>query len=178
MEYTNIKASIDALYNLEYYYCISNPVFWDGGFAKDTSLQDKSNFYTLATVFSEITKKIIKSFDNQAIIGKNFCENKKLTEDWSDLSSYDSYNNLFSIIKKSKNYKLALPDDDIIIDYIIENNFRYLTNISLFLPKDEIVIQPTCHTEINIYSKNYPKIIPIIEDILSDYNGFDLKKIY
>ena len=71
---------------------------------------------------------------------------------------------------------LNLPDDSNIVDYIVENNFRYFSCIDFYLPKSKAVLQPTCHTELFIYSKNYDLLLPIVKNILQDYQGFYLKK--
>lgn len=62
------------------------------------------------------------------------------------------------------------------VDYIVENNFRYLSCIDFYLPKSKAVLQSTCHTELFIYSENYDLLIPIVENILENYKGFYLKK--
>lgn len=66
--------------------------------------------------------------------------------------SYDCFCNLSEYFKDGKLYELELPSDNGYIDYIVENNFRYLTCFDLYLPKYQIIFKPTCHTEIFIYS--------------------------
>lgn len=78
--------------------------------------------------------------------------------------------NLTENISKHNHYLINIKNDGIIIDYIVENNFRYLTCIDLYLLNNKIIIQPTCHSEVIIYAEDYTKIIPIIQNILKNYN--------
>ena len=67
-------------------------------------------------------------------------------------------------------------DDSNLIDLVVESNFNYFSNISLFLPKINIVIQPTCHTEIIIYSQGEKeKIFSNLNKIVSKYPEVQIK---
>ena len=100
---------------------------------------------------------------------------------WSDKKSYDCYNNLRSYIKKNKSYALKCSEDDLIIDCIVENNFRYLACIDLYLPNSKVILQPTCHSELFIYAEDYNKILPVLKEVtynselVLSKNAFDWK---
>ena len=65
---------------------------------------------------------------------------------------------------------MEFPSDNIIIDYIIENNFRYLSCIDIYLEFNQVVFQPTCHSEIIMYigdEKKYSDIKDSVEEIIN-----------
>lgn len=164
------------LFNIKEIYCISCDKFWDGGFEQGASLTEKSNFYYLANQFSDIIKSITNDLDECILIGHKFSEKECIFEKWKDLGKYDSFNNLKNYINKKSSYKLVLPKDNEIIDYIIENNFRYFTSIDLYLPKNKVILQPTCHSEVFVYSKNYDILLPAFKAAINNRLGFYFKK--
>lgn len=163
-----IKDVVHQLYDIKDVYVITSESYWDGGYPIDATLSDKQEFYKYANNFSEIIRKIISTFGDKAFIGKNFSERLSLIAKWKDIKCYDSYNNLLYFFNKKYNYVLNSNDHDV-IDFIVENDFRYFSFIDFYLPKFDFILQPTCHTEIIIYSNNYEKIIPTISEIVSDY---------
>ncbi len=163
------------LYDIKTIYCITCDKFWDGGYITDVSLSEKAEFYNIANQFSSIIKSLINTLNDSIIISDKITEHGSMFEHWKNSNKYDCFNNLCNYIKKRNSYSLVLPDDNNIVDYIIENNFRYFTSIDFYLPKNKIILQPTCHTEIFIYSENYEPLIPIIKNILKNYSGFRLE---
>lgn len=153
------------IYKQKGIYYITYKKYWDGGFNKDTSLSDKADFYRVANLFSDAIKRIVCTLNDYIVIGNRFAQKECLFESWTDKKSYDCYNNLKSYTKKNKSYALKCPEDDLIIDYIVENNFRYLTCIDLYLSNSKVVLQPTCHSELFIYAKDYNKILPVLKEI-------------
>lgn len=165
-----------SLYDLKDIYCITSEKFWDGGYDIDADLSEKAEFYNLTNKFSHIIKDIVTVLDDELIIGAEISENGQMFQGWKDIKQYDAFNNLSNYINKKHYYNLTLPDDSCIIDYIIENNFRYLTSIDFYLPKSKIILQPTCHTEVFVYSENYEKINPTINRIIKNYPELTYKK--
>ena len=172
----NGNSFVEHLYSLTDIYCITGEIYWDGGFQTDATLKDKANFYHIAEQFSKVIKEIITTLGDKAIVGKEISEKPYIFEEWKDIKNYDSYNNLKEYINKKSCYEIILPDDNNIIDYIVEKNFRYFTCIDLYLPKIKIILQPSCHTEVFIYSKEYELVVPEIKEILKDYPEINLKK--
>lgn len=166
-----------SIYNLEHYCIITSEKFWDGGFNESASLVEKAEFYTLANKFSKILKQFIMALDDTVVTGSYFCEKNKIFEDWTNKDDYDCFNIISQLFKRKKQYELELPNDNEYIDFIIENNFRYFTCFDLFLPKNKIVLQPTCHTEIVVYAHGYKKIINLLNCIIQEYEGFSIKMI-
>ena len=137
---------------------ITSDKYWDGGIRTNSTLKDKAEFYAIATKMSDIIKDIIHKLNEDIFVGKRFCEYGEIYARWSDLKGYELFREICEIIRKNKIYKLTLPEDNDIIDMIVESNFRYFTYISLYLPTSKIIIQPSCHTEILVYSMcNHPK---------------------
>lgn len=170
------KSVVENLYKLDNIYYLTSSIYWDGGYQTDATLMDKEKFYHFADLFSSAIKDIIVNFDDKAIVGKEISEKPYIFEEWKDIKNYDSYNNLKEYINKKSCYEIILPDDNNIIDYIVENNFRYFTCVDLYLPKRKIILQPSCHTEVFIYSKEYELVVPKIKEILKDYPEINLKK--
>ena len=162
-------------------YYITYKKYWDGGFDNDASLSDKADFYRVANLFSDAIKKIVSALNDYIVIGNKFSQKECLFESWTDKKSYDCYNNLKSYIKKNKSYALKCSEDDLIIDCIVENNFRYLACIDLYLPSSKVILKPTCHSELFIYAENYNKILPVLKEVTDNSelvlskNAFDWK---
>jgi len=167
------------LFHVQELYYLSCSRYWDGGYDKDATLSEKAKFYSIASQYSEIIKDILISFSEPVIISSVCSENERLFEKWKDIDKHDSYNNLISCFHKKKSYMLDFPNDIEYIDYIVENNFRYLSCIDLFLQQSNIIIQPTCHTEVFIYSYDYSRIIPIVKDgLIKHGSSIEIKKYY
>ncbi len=148
---------------------ITSSKFWDGGIHADSTLQEKADFYAVANIMSSIVKELILALGETAYIGKKLCENHVIFADWSDLEKSELYCELSQIIKK-KYYKLVLPEDAWVIDLVVEANFKYLSHISLYLADADLILQPTCHTEILVYSKSHNEIIETIKPIVTKFN--------
>lgn len=172
----NINMFNKSLYELREIYYITCEKYWDGGYSIDAKLSDKLEFYNVANRFSDIIKAIVSNLNDRLIIGAKISETGQMFQNWKDLKRYDAFNNLSNYINKGYYYNLILPDDNCIIDYIIENNFRYLSSIDLYLPKNKVILQPTCHTEVFVYSENYEHINPIINSIIKDFPELMYKK--
>ena len=162
-------------------YEINSPVFitsddfWDGGIDSMVSLKEKAKFYSLATIMSDVLKKFISILNEDIYISGFLCENKKMYAKWSDLKKIEFFRIVAKTFKKNKCYKLSLPEDSKIIDLIIESNFKYYSYFSLFLPVSNIIVQPTCHTELIIYSENTEYVKNILKRIIGSYNNINIK---
>ena len=65
--------------------------------------------------------------------------------------------------------KISLPKDSKIVDLIVESNFRYFSNIALYFPKTDMILVPTCHTEIIVYTPSSKDVITMIETVIERY---------
>ena len=159
---------IKELYQMEPLY-ITSEVFWEGGIQTDAPLSEKAAFYLLTEKMSAIIKQIVRTYGGEARIGQSFCEHGCVYAKWTDLKNHELFRKLTSVIKKNKCYTISLPEDDSVIDLIVESNFRYFSYISLYLPKVNIILQPTCHTEVLVYSKE-KDIIETLERVAQKYS--------
>lgn len=156
------------IYTLGQCIYITTDKFWDGGYSNDASLTEKCEFYKLASIFSKTLREIITILNDKVIISESCCQTGRYFEKWKDKSKYESYKTLKHFIKKC--CLLEFPSDNIIIDYIIENNFRYLSCIDIYLEFNQVVFQPTCHSEIIMYigdEKKYSDIKDSVEEIIN-----------
>ncbi len=167
-----------SIFDSYHYFIITNKKFWDGGFDKSAPLEEKADFYSIAKQFSDIVKQLVIALEDMVLTGSHFSEQNKIFEFWKDRDSYDCFYNVSQLFKKNKQYKLELPDDNEYIDFIIENNFRYFTCFDLYLPNNKLVLQPTCHTEIIVYTYEHEMVKKIAQKIIEKYEGFSIKERY
>ena len=168
------KESVKCKFN-ENIYEITVPVFitsndfCDGGIDSGASLKEKARFYSLAATMSAILKDFISVLNEDAFISDFLCENKRMYAEWSNLKEIELFRIITKAFKKNKCYKLSLTEDSKIIDLIIESNFKYYSFFSLFFPEANIIVQPTCHTELIIYSENTEYVKDIFKKIIKSY---------
>lgn len=149
---------------------ISCDKYWDGGIYAKDSLKSKAEFYTLSSIFSDIVKALIQTLDESPILGKSICDHQAMYAHFSNMESYELFREITDVIKRNKYYRLNLPEDNDIIDLIIESNFRYFTHIALFLPNSKIIVEPSCHTELLIYCPHKERI-NILDSIVAKYSS-------
>ena len=162
-------------------YKIVNPIyitserFWDGGISLEASLQEKAEFYELAAKMSGVVKELLYLLNENVYIGKTYCEHYKLYAEWKDLRKFELFREIYKRIKNRYTYQLTLPEDEGLLDMIVEANFKYYSYITLFLPKSNIIIQPTCHSEVIIYAFDVKKIAEKLEKMSQQYPGIIIK---
>ena len=149
--------------------CITSEAFWEGGIQTDTPLTEKAGFYLLAEKMSAIIKQIVQIYGGSAFIGKDFCEYGCIYASWVDLKEHELFREISSLIRKNKCYTILLPEDDSVIDLIVESNFRYFSYISLYLPKVDTILLPTCHSEVLVYSRE-KNINETLEGVVQKYS--------
>lgn len=157
---------------------ITNNKFWDGGITCDNSLEEKSSFYDVAKKMSYITKEIILMLNSQAFVGKSLCENEVMFAHWSNLKKHELFKSISRAFHPKKHYKISLPNDEKLIDLIIESNFRYFSYISLYFPQNNLICLPTCHTELLIYTPHQKEVITMLKPLIQKYANEDYKIIY
>ena len=149
--------------------------FWDGGIAPTASLKEKTEFYLLADKMAHIVQDVIAAFGKVAFIGKSLCRDEQLYAHWSDLKEHKLFQELSEHIQPRGTYKISLPEDDDIVDLIVESNFKYLSHIALYIPTLDLVCIPTCHTEIIIYAYQQEEVMRVLESIIAKYSDENFK---
>lgn len=161
------------IYNSEPIF-ITSEKFWDGGITISSSLSEKAEFYSLANKMSSIVKELFAK--EKIYIADFLCENSTMYFKWRNRKSHGIFRLMNKNLKKGKCYELTVEEDANLIDLIIESNFRYFSNISFFLPNLNIVLQPTCHTEIIVYSLDQTeKAFNILKQISLKYPDIEIK---
>lgn len=153
-------------------------IWFDGGFPIDSSLDQKADFYYCATLFVMFIKEIIALNQEETIYIGSFKKGVNNFEHWSNLNEHDCFVNLSKHISNSAIKKLKPLENGVIIDYIVENGLRYLTNICLYLPNSKIIVKPECHTKLEIYCAALNNGIDLLSGILKneEFNGLELYK--
>ena len=154
---------------------ITSDEFWDGGFDITASLREKSKFYNLAESMTIALKKLMADLDEDFYVADFLCENETIYASWSDLKSFALFRAVSETFQKNKCYRLSLKEDSDLIDLMIESNFRYYTYFSFFLPASGIIVQPTCHTEIFIYSEKEQWIRERLAEIIEPNGALKIK---
>lgn len=171
-----IKDRFDSgLYKSDSPVVITSDEFWDGGFDSTASLREKSGFYRLAESMAAVLKKLITDFGEDFYVADFLCENQTMYASWSDLKSFALFRAVSEIFQKNKCYRLSVKEDSDLIDLMIESNFRYYTYFSFFLPASGIIIQPTCHTEIFLYSKQEQSVRERLANIIEPNGALKIK---
>ena len=164
------------IYDIDRPIFISSDLFWDGGINANSSLEDKYQFYFLSKNMSDIVKRIISLLQEEVYVSRFFCENSQIYAPWVDLKKHKLFQIVSRRIKKNGYYQLTFPEDDNLIDLIVESNFLYFTNISFYLPNSKVVIQPTCHTELIIYSYEIETLNNILQKATEPYSNIKIKQ--
>lgn len=154
---------------------ITSDEYWDGGMNEESTLREKASFYRLTAKMSDIVKAVILSLGEEPMIGKAFCEHGSMYANWSDIKSYKLFRIMAKTIQKNLYYTLSLPEDSSVIDMVVESNFRYFSYIALYLPRSQVVICPSCHTEILVYAHNTANIVPILQKTIEQYSDVNHK---
>ena len=118
---------------------------------------------------------IMLTLNESVFIGESLCEYENLYEHWSDLNKYELYAEITRKIHPKKHYKISLPKDSNVIDLIVESNFRYFSDIALYFPKSDMILVPTCHTEIIVYTHRLNDVITMIETVIERYADNEYK---
>ena len=94
-------------------------------------MSEKAEFYNIANQFSSIIKSLIGTLNDSIIISDKITEHGSMFEHWKNSNEYDCFNNLCNYIKKRNSYSLVLPDDNNIVDFIIENILKNYSGFRL-----------------------------------------------
>ncbi len=151
-------------------------IWFDGGFSPDCSLEEKADFYNASASFVKLIKAIIEENQEETLYLGSFLKEVKNFEDWSNLKEYDCFNNLSQYISNCEIKKINPKKDEFMIDYIVENGLRYLTNISFYLPKAKAIIRPDCHMHLQIFCSDCEKFSRQNSSLFSR-EEFNLKNI-
>lgn len=152
----------------------------EGGEFNSFSFLDKKLFFIIAHELKTLMFELFNQFDEQYIwIGPYDAESNYCS--WKDIKKYRIVKEIKKEIK-SHNFKfIELNSSNILIEKIIEANLKYLTEISFFLPKNEIFIKVSHHSGFGVYSKNITSLYETLTNLINTkYNNWNcvLKDYY
>lgn len=146
---------------------ISNDKWWDGGFESSCSVEEKRNFYEIANQALAIIINFAKDSDET-----NCCIGPFHTSynfrDWKNLKDFDSYNALKSLINDRQYLIVDTFEDFNLLSLVVENNFRYFSEVGIYFKKSNVLIEPTHNSEILVFSDDCEKYKPIFSDIIKN----------
>lgn len=140
---------------------------FEGGFDSLCSLKKKEEFYSLAGECLDIVYKFADTADETVCCAGPFLDTENY-EHWSNLNEYDAFNALTEHIKNEEYKVIDLPESQSLIGLIIENNFRYLSQIAFLFADKDIIIQPTHNAEVLVFAKDCEKAKMMFTEILDN----------
>lgn len=142
----NILESSNAIYvYLDSKYIEAGPSATD-------SLKKKQFFYEYCDRFKKAVVKIIKANNEKYLIAGKFNNCSSYYHDWSDVKRLENFWVLRQLFHRNIARVFCFPEEHKILDFLIENGFRYLSNIYLYLPKSNLLLRFECHSQIIIYT--------------------------
>ena len=154
------------------YLFISNDVWYDDGFDTFCLPETKADFYNMVQQVLDIIMNFADKFgENNCYIGP--FHNVNSYEHWANKEQFDCFNELKKHIKNDDYLSVDIAENKELIGLIIENNFRYLSQISMCFPKTQILVRPTHHTEVIVYSREIDKFKDTMAEIVNS-NGWKL----
>lgn len=148
-------------------FIITNDVWWNGGFESLCTVEEKRNFYEVAnqalTIITELAKV---GGETNCCIGPFHTSNNFL--DWKNLNEFDSYNALRSLINPRQYMIVDVFEELNLMSLIVENNFRYFSEIGIFFKKLNVLIEPTHNSEILVFTEERERFKQFFSKILAN----------
>ena len=158
----------DNIYDFPHF-IISNDKWWDGGYDPLCTIDEKRDFYELAYQSLNIIKKFAEvSGETKCCIGPFHTSNN--FTDWSNLNAFDAHNALKTVIRDDQYLIIDIFEDVNIMGLVVENNFRYFSQIGIFFKDSNLLIEPTHNCELIVFSLDCEKFREIFSDILANSN--------
>lgn len=133
--------------------CVLNDVWWEGGYERFCLPSEKEKFYRITQQALDILLEYARSLGEKiCCIGPFHCYEN--FEHWSNKEDFDCFNELKEHIKNDEYIILNMESNKELLGLIIENGFRYLSCVCVYLPKNDILIEPDNHTQLFVYSND------------------------
>lgn len=165
---TNININIT---DADTYVIVYNEKDWEGGRISEMPLKTKAEFYHVASQLSNVLFDIFDFYREEDIcIGpffelSNYCRRK-------DVNAFNLVQELKVQIKPKNYYWANSKEDKELIEKLIEENMRYLTQACFYLPAKQILLQVGHHTAFIAYSKDLEALNNEFADIVKNYSGW------
>lgn len=146
----------------------------EGGFASDSVLNEKAEFYSSAVKYRDLLVFVMTFLEEESFIVGTFRRKIQNFRSWSDLNRYDAYNNLYQIVQKNNSCRFDFLKEQNILDYVLENGFRYFSNLIIYFPKADIFVGADVHGALIFYGEI--KKLENIKNIIGNQNndGFEM----
>ncbi len=148
--------------------------FMEAGFSDDSTAQDKAVFYDGVAKFVSCIKIIAKEINENCAYLGSFVENEENYYKWKDIKKFDAYNALRENLKP-KEIKMINISDDNLVDFAVECDLRYFSQIMFYFPESNIFIRPDVHCYLEIYGN--PCILEKLYAFLKE-NSFDIYNVW
>ena len=147
------------------YFFISNDVWFDDGFEGLCLPETKATFYNyVQQVLDIILSFAYKEEESKCYIGP--FHNVDNYERWTNKEEFDCFNELKNHIANNDYFEINVAENKELLGLLIENNFRCLTKISICFPKNNILLRPTHHMEVIVYSQQKNQTMNSLLDIV------------
>lgn len=155
-------------------FIITNEKWWNGGFDPLCTLDEKRDFYELAHQALGIILKFAEINGETKCCAGPFHTSKNFVH-WKNLNEFDSYNSIRSLIKNKQYFIIDVLEDKNILGLIVENNFRYFSEIGLLFEHADLIIEPTHNSELIIFSEDCEKQKAVFSKIIenTDWKIYD-----
>lgn len=153
------------------------------GFNSDSSLDEKGTFYLFATKYRNFLLDVMTSFNEREFIVGTFHPYRKNFIAYSNIKEFDAYNNLHRMIHDKDTVKFEFDEEKAVIDYVLENGFRYFSDTLIYLPATNIFVHADEHCALIVYG-HVEKLTLLCEFLTEKYQDtfgayfFDYKDIF
>lgn len=146
----------------------------EAGFGKTARAEEKKKFYEIVELYSELLSSVIELFGETEIYVGNFCSGKNY-KSWKDMNRYDAYRSLRKILGRIGTIKIGVNEKSV-MELILECNFRYFSNVTLFFPKHEFFVKADEHSYLAFMMNE--KDQKLLQVFLKDNELFAISKPY
>ena len=135
-------------------YIYQDALYIEAGPSAEDSLRKKEYFYAYCGQFKRATVKILRECKEEYLIVGKFNDFLHYYEPWSNIEQLENYQVLRKLFHGNVARVFRFPDEHRILDCLIENGFRYLSNLCLYMPKSNLLLRFECHSQLIVYTTN------------------------
>lgn len=153
------------------YVLVYNERDWESVRLSEMSLKTKSEFYAVASQLSDILFEAFDFYHEENIYIGPFLEMSNYCK-WKDINSFNLVQELKSQLKPKKYYLANVKKDKALIEKLIEENMRYLTQSYFYLQSKQILIQVGHNAAFLAFSKDLDVLNNEFASIIKNHLGW------
>lgn len=153
------------------YVLVYNERDWESVRLSEMSLKTKSEFYAVASQLSDILFEAFDFYHEENIYIGPFLEMSNYCK-WKDINSFNLVQELKSQLKPKKYYLANVKKDKALIEKLIEENMRYLTQSYFYLQSKQILIQVGYNAAFLAFSKDLDVLNNEFASIIKNHLGW------